>query len=374
MTTRSLCIRLAVLTALLLAGGLLLADGDLEERFPAKPGEKLTIQLESGGNIDIEGWDRDEVLVQARIVGPVGTDIRRTSDGVRIVASAQHRKGERTSVRLSVRVPGRFDIDIESRGGSVEIDGIEGEIRGETMGGELVLQNLRGSLDFETFGGNVKLLDSDVDGRVTSLGGNLYLKNVNGNVEASTAGGNVTYDNVTPRSGACDEVRISTMGGNIHVPDAGCGADVETMGGNIVIDRAENHVKAETMGGNVTVNSVDGWVRASTMGGNVTVTMVGNPRTGRRDVSLTSMGGDITLTVPDGLSMDVDITLTYTKRSKQKYEIRSEFPLHIDKTEQWDHQSRQPRRYIYGKGTLDGGEHKIKIETVNGDVYLRRGN
>ena len=51
------------------------------------------------------------------------------------------------------------------------------------------------------------------------------------------------------------------------------------------------------------------------------VRMVGDPAKGKRDVEIQSMGGDITLTVPSALSMDLNITLTYTKNSHGKYGI-----------------------------------------------------
>ena len=140
------------------------------------------------------------------------------------------------------------------------------------------------------------------------MGGNVEVSDVEGNVEATTLGGNVIYDNVRPGAGggsAGSEVKISTHGGNISVPDAPFGADVSTLGGNIRVKSAAEYVKAKTMGGNINVEEVDGWVRATTMGGSINVVMVGNPNQGRRDVWLSSKSGKITLTVPDGLSMEI---------------------------------------------------------------------
>ena len=71
--------------------------------------------------------------------------------------------------------------------------------------------------------------------------------------------------------------------------------------------------------------------------------------------------------------MEVDITLAYTKNSKQRYEIKSDFPLQIGETPDWQYGSGTPRKNIYGTGTINGGEHKIKIETINGNVELLRG-
>jgi DUF4097 and DUF4098 domain-containing protein YvlB len=158
----------------------------------------------------------------------------------------------------------------------------------------------------------------------------------------------------------------------INVSDAAEGADVHTMGGNIHIKSARKFVKAKTMGGDISIDAVDGKVKATTMGGKINVTMTGDPKKGDRAVKLTSMGGDITLTVPAGLSMDVDIQLVYTKRAKKKYNIVSDFKLKVEESSDWEVGKGSPRKTIYGKADIAGGKHKIKIKTINGNIYLKK--
>ena len=163
------------------------------------------------------------------------------------------------------------------------------------------------------------------------------------------------------------------MGGEINVADAMAGANVSTMGGNVRILNAARYVKAHTMGGDIRLDSVDGWIEALTMGGNVVATMVGDADRGDRHVKLTSMGGDLTLTVPDGLDMRFEITLAYTRNSKQDFEIRSDFPVQQRRTNDWDYSQGSPKKYLYGTGTVGSGRHLIDLETVNGNVIIRRG-
>jgi len=145
------------------------------------------------------------------------------------------------------------------------------------------------------------------------------------------------------------------------------------MGGNISIGRAGSHVVAETMGGDIEVGEIDGWVRATTMGGDIDVRMVGDPGRGRRDVRLDSRGGDVTLAVPDGLSMQIDVTLSFTKGSRQDYRIESDFPLTLSGSDQWDYRHDTPQKFLYGRAVVGDGQHRIKVETVNGNVRLIRG-
>ncbi len=126
----------------------------------------------------------------------------------------------------------------------------------------------------------------------------------------------------------------------------------------------------DSMGGGI---AIDGWVRAETMGGDVDVTMVGDPAKGRRDVDLSSKSGDITLIVPADLSMDVHVTLAQTRNAHKTYRIISDFSLDQEESKEWDYDNGTPRKYIYATGSIAAGKNKITIETINGDVYLKKG-
>jgi DUF4097 and DUF4098 domain-containing protein YvlB len=144
------------------------------------------------------------------------------------------------------------------------------------------------------------------------------------------------------------------------------------MGGNIHIKSAGDFVKAKTMGGSIVVDAIDGGINATTMGGNITAVMIGDPQKGDRDVKLNSMAGDITLTVPENLSMDVEIELIYTQDAKKNYDVVSDFQLKKEKPDTWDESKGSLRKTIRGKAQIAGGKYKIKISTINGNIYLKK--
>jgi DUF4097 and DUF4098 domain-containing protein YvlB len=119
------------------------------------------------------------------------------------------------------------------------------------------------------------------------------------------------------------------------------------------------------MGGDIRIREIDGWVKATTMGGDVWVTVIGN-----HDVELTSMHGDITLAIPDGADLDIDIELDYTKNSSRNYKIVSDFPIDQHESTDWDYDQGSPRKTI--RGTAAGGGSRVAIRTINGNVYLKR--
>ena len=352
----------------------------LERTFDVAAGKRLDVHLETGGDLHITTWDRDQVAVVVNRDGPdadrIDVDFDERASGLFIRTEySSRRRRNRGDVNMEITVPLRFDLNIETTGGDLHIDGVQGDIKGQSMGGDLTLSHLAGTLHMTTMGGDVELTSADVDGEVQTMGGDVLLEDVTGSVKGSTMGGEVTYRNVKTRAGGRpdDEVRISTMGGDINVDEAASGADVHTMGGDIRIRSAGHHVKAKTMGGEIDVDGVDGWIEATTMGGDIDVTMVGNPADGDRHVELTSMGGDVELTVPAGLSMAFDIELVYTRNADDTYRIISDFPMAQERTDRWDYHDGDARKYIYGTGEVAGGRHRIRIKTTNGNITVRRG-
>jgi DUF4097 and DUF4098 domain-containing protein YvlB len=172
---------------------------------------------------------------------------------------------------------------------------------------------------------------------------------------------------VTRTDGASigDQVDINTMGGDIDVSDAPAGAEVQTMGGDITIDSVQEFVRAKTMGGDIRIQEADGWVKATTMAGDIQVMVIGG-----HDVELTSMSGEVTLVMPEGADLDIDIELSYTKNSSRKYKIYSDFPIDQSESEKWDYDHGSPRKTI--SGVASGGGNRVVIRTINGNVYLKR--
>ena len=387
------------------------ADKTIEKQFEIEAGKRLVLDIETGGEIVVTGWDKDLVKV---VIGLDGKDCKyleidfdESSKGLEIETEYSKNKIRHCDVDIQVMVPLVFDIKIESMGGTLKIEKVEGEFKGRTMGGDIELLELEGRVSLTTYGGDIDVRKSKLDGKVKTMGGDILISEVIGDIKGSSMGGKVTYSKVTGSTddeevsvttmggdinldyagkhvkaktfgGDIDvvhgkEVNVMTFGGDIDVAEAPLGAKVKTFGGDVHIIEVGIYAKASTMGGDITIDAVDGCAEASTMGGDVTVTMVGDPGKGERHVELKSKGGNLELTVPEGLSMDFDIELAYTKDANRKYKIVSDFDIEIKETDKWKRKWGSKRKYIYGTGTVGGGEHKITLKTVNGDIIIRKG-
>ncbi len=350
---------------------------EIRQEFQVEPGKSLNIELKTGGKIRIEGWNKSVVSVNAFVVGPdrenCDVQIVQAPSGIRILSRYNGgRDHYSTDADFDIRVPSRFDVEIDSMGGGVTIRNVEGRFEGSTMGGSLDLSGLKGKISLSTMGGSIHLTQSHLDGEVSTMGGEVLIEEVTGNVQGSTMGGKVTHKKGVASEETTGEVEISSMGGALNVEDAPAGANLTTMGGDIHVKSAKEYVNAKTMGGDIRIDSIDGWVRAETMGGDVAVIMTGNPSTGKREIELVSYGGDIEITVPANLAMTLDLELAYTRGKSGKYSIKSDFPLKTEETEEWDRRDGSPRRYINGSGKVGAGTHRVRIRTINGDIILRK--
>jgi hypothetical protein len=100
--------------------------------------------------------------------------------------------------------------------------------------------------------------------------------------------------------------------------------------------------------------------------------MVGNPSAAERDITLESLSGDVILIVPADFSMDVEIKLAYNKQVNKEFQIFSDFNISERKNKEWSYSDGMRKKYIYGKGEINGGKNKIILKTVNGNIYLKK--
>ncbi|HEY6273269.1 MAG TPA: hypothetical protein VIX19_14915 [Terriglobales bacterium] len=175
----------------------------------------------------------------------------------------------------------------------------------------------------------------------------------------------------TPAGALPDRLKVVQMGGDIDYPDVPDGGTFKTMGGNIHIGKVHNDVDLTTMGGNVEIDSADASVKATTMGGNIEATLVRGPSPAEHDITLSSLGGEIILTVPKDYPMTINVELAYTKSNDKSFKITDNLGLEQSASKEWDNWHGTARKYLYAKGRIGNGQNQVTIKTINGDVTIK---
>jgi beta-lactamase regulating signal transducer with metallopeptidase domain len=355
----------------------------LDRDVPAKPGETLTLDLDTGANVEIRGAEVSAVHVHLELGGKDWKDSRptfeRVSNGVRvrIDQTGDDYSSMSTSHRLQIRVPSRFDVRLRSAGGGIGISNVEGTFSGNTGGGEIVLDHVRGRARLTTGGGEIRVTDSHLAGSVTTGGGAIKLDGVSGGLTGSSGSGPVIHageEEKPIKEGADDGAsapHYDKAGGDIDLDEVPSGAKITTGGGDIHIGRGAGQVNARTGGGDVVIGPIAGSVKAGTGAGKVTVTLAsvgGKPQS----LDLWSGSGAMVIELPPDLDARFDIETAYTKSFGRAANIKSAFPLAVEPATDWSDDEGTPRRYVRATGVAGKGGGLIKIKTVNGDVEIRK--
>jgi hypothetical protein len=133
-----------------------------EYTMPAGP---LTVDAGRNGGIRVEAWDRNDIRVQAVVIG----NARREEDARQLAAAVQVQAGggkvsssgpstgdrEWWSVSYRINVPRQNDLELTAHNGGINITGVHGNIRFETSNGGVTLRDLAGDVRGATTNGGL---------------------------------------------------------------------------------------------------------------------------------------------------------------------------------------------------------------------------
>ncbi len=273
-------------------------DKLIEKTFDVQPGGNFTLRTNQG-SINIEGWERDEVAVriefsgESKYVDDVDVSMSQTGDTIDIQVEVPRSNfrlfGTTPRVRLNfvVMAPHAYNIDVRTAGGSLNVAGLTGDLRGYTSGGSIRTERIGGTVDFRTSGGSIKSNEAQGNVSYKTSGGGIYVERAKGELEVKTSGGRIELKNIEAR------VDASTSGGGIEMVMSGenRGISLRTSGGGIKIhlpDDIRANLSAKTSGGSVSSDlpvMVQGSVGRSTLEGTI--------NGGGPDVVLRTSGGSI---------------------------------------------------------------------------------
>ncbi len=132
--------------------------------------------------------------------------------------------------------------------------------------------------------------------------------------------------------------------------------EIETVNGSVTISNAENTTKASAVNGEVKATNLRGTANLSTVNGTVTANF-DQLATGSR-INLETVNGSVDLTIPS----DANVTL---KAETVNGKISNDFNLPVRK-------GQYVGRDMYGK--IGSGDVQIKLESVNGELTVKRKN
>ncbi len=207
----------------------------------------------AAGEIEIMGWDRDEVSLTGKLGDSVSElEVGETGSGLQIsVVNRNERNIDATELKL--RVPAGAEVDVDAISADIEISGLNnGKLTATSVSGDVKVDAASAWVSLESVSGDVSFKGQTPRISVESVYGDIVLAGVSGDIEATTVSGDMALSVNTLDSG-----KLETVSGDIRIS-----ASLSRSG----------KLSAESMSGDVTVSlpaTQPGLFRAQSFSGRI---------------------------------------------------------------------------------------------------------
>ena len=303
-------------------------EEQLNKTFAVQPGGKLVVNVDFGEitvttntaiEVFVDVWR--EVTRKSKAAEEAflkDCPVTFTQNGNTVTVEARRKTkvhwnwgfNTRTEGKYTVRVPAKFDVQLNTAGGGISVADVEGEVNADTSGGGLQFKRVRGPIKGDTSGGGIDVADCE------------------GTIKVDTSGGGITVKG----------------GGGTLVGD--------TSGGGVTVKNFAGPARVGTSGGGITVENVGGTVEGHTSGGPINATL---PAPVPGTVKLSTSGGGVTVRVPEKASFLLDAETSGGS-------VSSELPVTI--------QGKLQHGRL--KGTVNGGETVVHLRSSGGGIHVKK--
>ena len=155
--------------------------------------KKVSVDIQNGdlkitksisGELEVNGnYDAGRLKIKAEQIGQK-----------LMIKEDNNRLKSNTESKWTIAVPEGTDLIFNIGAGEVTLEGVKGEVNGNTGAGNLLLKKADCNLTFNTGAGSVDVADSSGDMKINSGTGNISFNKTTGVVTANTGTGDILFD------------------------------------------------------------------------------------------------------------------------------------------------------------------------------------
>lgn len=206
------------------------------ERILDAPADAEVSVINIAGDVEIEGWSRNQVEVKADLGSGVEELIVEVhGDEVEIEVRVPQHHGRNVSADLQIKVPENSSLEVSTVSADITVNDVKGRQRLETVSGDIDTEAYASDFDVESVSGDIDVQGdgSKIRTRANTVSGDIEIEHMDGEVEVLTVSGDVIlYDS------KFESVEAQTVNGDIVFQSGlygGSRMDVETVNGDVDI-------------------------------------------------------------------------------------------------------------------------------------------
>jgi DUF4097 and DUF4098 domain-containing protein YvlB len=312
---------------------------------------------EENRRISIRGPDQDELLRRESsffLSLPININLEIETEGGDILADEL-----------------QGDIKLITAGGNLSIERITGETVLQSTGGDISIKNCQGRFRAHTSGGTIELFENQGQYNVSTLGGDIRLSTIKGELELMTIGGSIFAHNLTGKKLHCrsssgsiiaEEINgnfvCQTQDGNIQIESLKGLCNLTTANGNIVLDYLRGTLVLDAANGNIIGENIFGPIQAYTSSGDIDFKISYDSGSADYSISLETVSGNIDVSVPKNLPVTIEAEI---QGGKMAGVISSDIPISLEDTDS----------NIFAKGQVNEGTIPMILFTGRGHITIR---
>lgn len=230
------------------------APRSVNERRAVQAGAAVEIS-NAAGQLDIVGWNRDEV----QITGTLGDRVERVDISgdarrlrIRVIIPQQGWRSGGTEAQLRVHVPEGAAVEASVVSAGLRVNGVSGDMELQSVSGDIEAE-VGGNLEAQSVSGNLRLSARNSHAtEVRTVSGNANVAGPAGEVEASTVSGDMEL-----QTGMLTKASFESVSGDIRLNGAlapGGRLRAESVSGNMhfmLAGAADGAIEIESFSGHI---------------------------------------------------------------------------------------------------------------------------
>jgi DUF4097 and DUF4098 domain-containing protein YvlB len=191
--------------------------------------ETIAVDGRQNGGVSVQGWDKDSILVIARVQTRAESDAEAKELAAQITIDTEgspieadgpsNRRHASWSVSFDVYVPRRSNLDLRTHNGGLRVEDVQGRMELEAHNGGLALARIGGDVRGETTNGGLSIelagerwVGEGLDVRTTNGGVTMRIPaNYSAKLETGTVNGGFDIDFPVTLQGRIDRRRLTTQ-------------------------------------------------------------------------------------------------------------------------------------------------------------------